>query len=133
MKYILNYRIKSMNNNATLEKLKQLKEAAFLAQEEQARESMEQDEIIEELLEENKALRKLLAPIEPLIVKAEGLKDLETMIKEGVTAIRARKVENKVDQTYQQSEISYNQKSIQPKTAFLVSMPTSDNEESKQS
>ena len=85
-----------------MDKLNQLKEAAFQAQDEQARESIEQDEIIEELVEENKALRKLLAPIEPLILKAEGLKDLETMIKEGVSTIRARKVEKKVDQTDQQ-------------------------------
>ena len=85
-----------------MDKLNQLKEAAFLAQDEQNRESIEQDEIIEELVEENKALRKLLAPMEPLILKAEGLKDLETMIKEGVSAIRARKVEKKVDQTDQQ-------------------------------
>ena len=85
-----------------MDKLNQLKEAAFQAQDEQARESIEQDEIIEELVEENKALRKLLAPIEPLILKAEGLKDLETMIIEGVSAIRARKVEKKVDQTDQQ-------------------------------
>ena len=44
------------------------------------------------------------------------------MIKEGVTAIRARRVEQKVEESKPQ-ELCSNLKSIQPKTAFLVSMP----------
>ena len=80
-----------------MEKLNKLKEAALLAHEEQERETIEQDEIIEQLLEENKTLKKLLTPFDTqdFIVSSPNLVEL---IKEGAAAIKGRQVDKKVSE-----------------------------------
>jgi len=61
---------------------------------------LEQDEIIAELIEENKTLKKLLEPISTTAFEVQA-SNLDQLIKEGVTAIRARKVESKVEELKQ--------------------------------
>lgn len=84
-------------NSKLVEKLEKLKKAALEAHEEQLRETIEQEEIIESLLEENKALKKLLMPTNLLDL---GLKstDLESLMKEGTAAIKGRKIDKKVSE-----------------------------------